>query len=120
MKKILDGFSFLCIKFTGMTGVSDITVTKIERSKLHDINLDNIPFGKYFTDHMLEADFENGEWKNIEIKPYQPLLLEPSTSALHYGQAIFEGLKAFRNINGDAYIFRPYQNFTRLIFRRGV
>src|ERR1041385_5563978 len=96
-----------------MTGVSEITVTKIERSKLHDINLENIPFGKYFSDHMLEADFENGEWKNVEIKPYQPLLLEPSTSGLHYGQAIFEGMKAFRNEKGDAFIFRPYENFKR-------
>ena len=58
-----------------MTGVLDINITKIERSKLNDFNLENIPFGKYFTDHMLEADYEDEEWKNIEIKPYQPLLL---------------------------------------------
>src|SRR6516164_8035637 len=96
-----------------MTEVLDINVTKIERSKLHDFDLKNIPFGKYFTDHMLEADFENGEWKNIEIKPYQPILVEPSTSALHYGQAIFEGLKAFKNEQGEAVIFRPYDNFRR-------
>lgn len=93
--------------------VLDITVTKTESSKLRDLNLENIPFGKYFTDHMLEADFENGEWKNIEIKPYQPLLLDPSTSSLHYGQAIFEGIKAFRNDKGEAYIFRPYENLKR-------
>lgn len=96
-----------------MTDVLDISITKIERSKLNDLNLENIPFGKYFTDHMLEADYENGEWKNIEIKPYQPLLLEPSTSALHYGQAIFEGIKAFRNQKGESFIFRPYDNLTR-------
>jgi branched-chain amino acid aminotransferase len=106
-------FYFLCIKFTGMTEVLDINITKVERSKLNDFNLQNIPFGKYFTDHMLEADYENGEWKNIEIKPYQPLLLEPSTSALHYGQAIFEGMKAFRNQKGEAFIFRPHDNFMR-------
>src|SRR3982751_3283438 len=96
-----------------MTETIDISITKAERSKLQDINLENIPFGKYFTDHMLEADFENGEWKNVEIKPYQPLLLEPSLSALHYGQAIFEGIKAYKNENGEAYIFRPYDNFRR-------
>jgi branched-chain amino acid aminotransferase len=96
-----------------MTEVLDINITKVERSKLHDLNLENIPFGKYFTDHMLEADYENGEWKNIEIKPYQPLLLEPSMSALHYGQAIFEGIKAFRTVDGEAYIFRPYDNLAR-------
>ena len=60
----------------------DIQVTKIERSKLQDIDLENLPFGKYFTDHMLEAEYENGKWTNVEIKPYQPLLLDPSTVAL--------------------------------------
>ena len=106
-------FLFFASNLLAMTGVSEIIITKIERSKLHDINLENIPFGKYFTDHMLEADFENGEWRNIEIKPYQPLLLEPSTSALHYGQSIFEGMKAFRTEKGDAFIFRPYENLKR-------
>ncbi len=96
-----------------MTEVLDISITKAERSKLNDLSLENLPFGKYFTDHMLEADYENGEWKNIEIKPYQPLLLEPSLSALHYGQAIFEGIKAFRDKDGEAFIFRPYENFKR-------
>lgn len=90
-----------------------IPVTKIERSKLHDIPLENIPFGKYFTDHMLEADFENGEWRNVEIKPYQPLLISPSLAALHYGQAIFEGVKAYKNASGEAFIFRPHDNFKR-------
>jgi len=96
-----------------MTEVLDINITKVERSKLNDLTLENIPFGKYFTDHMLEADFENGEWGNIEIKPYQPLVLDPSVSALHYGQSIFEGIKAFRQDDGEAFIFRPYENFKR-------
>ncbi|HEY2725854.1 MAG TPA: branched chain amino acid aminotransferase, partial [Parafilimonas sp.] len=94
-----------------MADVLEINVTKTEKSRLKHLRLEDIPFGKYFTDHMLEADYENGEWKNIEIKPYQPLLIEPSTSALHYGQSIFEGIKAFRNHNGEAHIFRPYENF---------
>src|SRR6478735_2355176 len=109
----LRDFYFLCNKFTGMTDVLEINITKVERSKLHDLNPQNIPFGKYFTDHMLEADYENGEWKNVEIKPYQPLVLDPSTSALHYGQSIFEGIKAFKHENSDAYIFRPYDKFKR-------
>jgi branched-chain amino acid aminotransferase len=96
-----------------MTVAMDISITKAERSKLQDLNLDNLPFGRYFTDHMLEADYENGEWKNIEIKPYQPLLLSPSLAALHYGQAIFEGIKAYKNAAGDAFIFRPQDNFKR-------
>ncbi len=96
-----------------MIDIMDIAVTKVERSKLQDLNLENIPFGKYFTDHMLEADYEGGEWKNVEIKPYQPLLLSPSVAALHYGQAIFEGIKAYKDEQGDAFIFRPNDNFQR-------
>jgi len=96
-----------------MLATIDIAVTRAEQSKLTDINLENVPFGKYFTDHMLEADYEDGVWKNIEIKPYQPLLLSPSLAALHYGQAIFEGIKAYKNSAGEAFIFRPYDNMQR-------
>jgi branched-chain amino acid aminotransferase len=96
-----------------MVAAMDINITRVERSKLNEMSLENIPFGRYYTDHMLEADYENGEWKNIEIKPYQPLLLEPSTAALHYGQAIFEGIKAYKDNDGNAAIFRPYDNFKR-------
>jgi branched-chain amino acid aminotransferase len=93
--------------------VMDINITRVENSKLNDLNLENIPFGKYFSDHMLEADYENGEWKNVEIKPYQPLIIEPSLAALHYGQSIFEGIKAYKDADGEAYIFRPHDNFVR-------
>jgi branched-chain amino acid aminotransferase len=96
-----------------MIASQGIPVTRVERSKLHDIPLENIPFGKYFTDHMLEADYENGEWKNVEIKPYQPLILSPSIAAIHYGQAIFEGIKAYKDKNGEAFIFRPHDNYRR-------
>lgn len=96
-----------------MIAANDFIITKIERSKLNDINLENIPFGKYFTDYMLEADYEGGEWKNLEIKPYQPLLLEPSLAAIHYGQAIFEGIKAYKNEAGEVSIFRPQDNYKR-------
>ncbi len=91
----------------------DISITKAEGSKLQGLNLDNLPFGRFFSDHMLEADFEGGEWKNMEIKPYQPLLLSPSVAALHYGQAIFEGIKAYKDRQGNAFIFRPQDNFRR-------
>jgi branched-chain amino acid aminotransferase len=96
-----------------MMTTAGITVSKAETSKLNSLELENIPFGKYFSDHMLEADFENGEWKIAEIKPYQPLLVSPSNAAWHYGQAIFEGIKAFKHENGDAFIFRPHDNFKR-------
>lgn len=96
-----------------MIAAENINITKVERSKLNDINLENIPFGKYFTDHMLEVDYEDGEWKNAEIKPYQPLLLDPSLAAIHYGQSIFEGIKAYKNADGEAFIFRPLDNYKR-------
>ncbi|TAJ54646.1 MAG: branched-chain amino acid aminotransferase [Chitinophagaceae bacterium] len=96
-----------------MVAAADIKITKVETSKLTGTQLENLPFGRYFTDHMLEADYENGEWKNVEIKPYQPLLMEPSLAALHYGQAIFEGIKAYKDAAGNAAIFRPFDNFKR-------
>src|SRR4051812_37360743 len=96
-----------------MLATLDIAINKVEQSKLHGFSLENLPFGKFFTDHMLEADYENGEWKNVEIKPYQPLLLSPSLAALHYGQAIFEGIKAYKDRQGNSFIFRPQDNFRR-------
>ncbi|MCO5237031.1 MAG: branched-chain amino acid aminotransferase [Chitinophagaceae bacterium] len=96
-----------------MMVATDIQVTKAERSKLQDLSLENLPFGKYFTDHMLEAEYEDGKWTSVEIKPYQPLLLDPSLMALHYGQSIFEGIKAYRDDAGNAFVFRPYDNFRR-------
>lgn len=96
-----------------MIASADFNITRVERSKLHSMSLENIPFGKYFTDHMLEADYEDGEWKTVEIKPYQPLLLSPSLAALHYGQAIFEGIKAYKDQHGEPQLFRPFENLKR-------
>lgn len=90
-----------------------MNITKVETSKLKDLNLENIPFGKFYSDHMLESDYIDGEWTNVEIKPYQPLLLEPSVAAIHYGQAIFEGIKAYKDPSGNPFIFRPKDNFKR-------
>jgi len=96
-----------------MTAAMDISVTKTGRSRLPELDMNNLPFGKNFTDHMLVADYENGEWKNAAIVPYQPLQLSPSLAALHYGQAIFEGIKAYKDREGHPFIFRPYDNFKR-------
>jgi branched-chain amino acid aminotransferase len=91
----------------------NILITRAETSRLNELNFDKIPFGRYFTDHMLEADYEKGEWVNVEIKPYQPLVLSPSLSAIHYGQSIFEGIKAYKNKDGKVNIFRPVDNWKR-------
>jgi len=101
-----------------MQATIDLTITRAERSKLADINFESLPFGKYFTDHMLEADYEGGEWKNVEIKPYQPLLLSPSLAALHYGQAIFEGIKAYKNQAGEPLFSVRKPTSSALIFQR--
>jgi branched-chain amino acid aminotransferase len=90
-----------------------INITRSTHSKINDINLQNIAFGKHFTDHMLEVDYIDGQWQTPEIKPYQPLMLDPSLAALHYGQAIFEGIKAYKGADGAVSIFRPMDNFRR-------
>jgi branched-chain amino acid aminotransferase len=90
-----------------------IPVTKNQNPKLPTYNMDEIAFGKNFSDHMLVADYENGEWKNVEIKPYAPFQVDPSCATLHYGQTIFEGVKAYKNEKGEVVIFRPDQNFIR-------
>ncbi|MDR0791737.1 MAG: branched-chain amino acid aminotransferase [Chitinophagaceae bacterium] len=90
-----------------------IQVTKIAQSRLPQISLKNVSFGNDFTDHMLVADYANGKWIKAEILPYQPISFFPALSALHYGQAFFEGIKAYRHVSGKAFIFRPYENFKR-------
>ena len=90
-----------------------IPVTKTTHSNLANFNMNEIAFGKHFTDHMLVADYEDGEWKNVAIKPFSPISLDPSCAVLHYGQTIFEGIKAFKNDKGEVVIFRPDQNLIR-------
>lgn len=96
-----------------MIGTESFKITKSKNSKLPAMDMDNIPFGKYFTDHMLEVNYENGEWGEAEIKPYEAITFDPSCAALHYGQAIFEGIKAYKNQEGEVGIFRPEDNFRR-------
>jgi len=96
-----------------MIAALDIQVTKTGKSKIGEIDFNNLPFGKYFTDHMLEVDYANGEWKTVSIRPFQPLSLSPALAAIHYGQAIFEGVKAYKDREGNPFIFRPLDNFKR-------
>ncbi len=96
-----------------MTETLDLKITKAEHSKLPQVDFDNLPFGKTFSDHMLTADYADGEWKNFEIVPYGDISLSPAISAIHYGQSFFEGLKAYRNDDGKITIFRPDKNAIR-------
>lgn len=94
----------------------EITTEKVKESRISQLDPNNIGFGKVFTDHMFLADYENGEWINPRIVPYGPMSLSPATSAIHYGQAIFEGMKVFASSKNDHDIvmFRPTDNAKRL------
>lgn len=90
-----------------------ISVTLTDRSKLATVDFSNIPFGKVISDHMFVADYDGKQWVNPRIEPYQNLSLAPSNLALHYGQSIFEGMKATK-INGEPVLFRADQHARRL------
>ena len=91
-----------------------LQIEKIAKSKIGDVDFNNLKFGQIFTDHMFECDFEDGEWKTPKIRPYQPLTFEPSAKVFHYGQAVFEGMKAYKDDNDDVWLFRPDQNQERI------
>jgi branched-chain amino acid aminotransferase len=83
-------------------------------SRLAEVDFDHLEFGKAFSDHMLAVDFHDGEWQNAQIVPYGDMVVSPANSALHYGQAIFEGMKAYRQADGGVALFRPFDNWARL------
>lgn len=95
------------------TETTNIKITKIEKSRINEVDFDNLPFGKHFSDHMFEMDYADGKWQTPTIVPFGNLSLHPATSALHYGQAIFEGMKAQKNEAGEILIFRPKMNAKR-------
>lgn len=93
----------------------DIKIEKTAHSKLSEVDFDNLVFGKAYADHMFVADYKNGQWQDLRVVPFGPLSLSPANSALHYGQSIFEGLKAFRSESSDdILVFRPEENARRL------
>lgn len=93
-----------------------IKITKINKSKVDDLDFDNIPLGRTFTDHMFICDYENGQWNNPRIEPLERIPTHPAAMALHYGQAIFEGMKATVDVDGSPMLFRPEKNAVRLNF----
>lgn len=96
-----------------MTDTYEIVVDPIKTSKLAGTDFGNLTFGKTFTDHMLECTWKDGKWEKAIIKPYGPIMMEPSAKVFHYGQAIFEGMKAFKDATGDVFLFRPEDNCIR-------
>ena len=97
-----------------MVETLDIAFTRTPESKLSEVDFNNIPFGKVYSDHMFIADFDGSSWKDLRIVPYQNLSLSPANVTLHYGQSVFEGMKAHRSPEGEVILFRPYDNFRRL------
>lgn len=96
-----------------MNDTLDMTITKAQTSRLTVTDFSQLPFGKVFSDHMFIAEYDNGVWGNLQVLPYGPIPMSPAISALHYGQAIFEGMKAYRQENGKISVFRPEKNFNR-------
>jgi branched-chain amino acid aminotransferase len=93
---------------------SRFPVTRVPQSRLDQVDFDNLGFGSIFSDHMFSMVYQDGAWQDPEIIPYQALALEPGVAMLHYGQTVFDGYKAFRGEDGQARIFRPERNASRL------
>jgi len=96
------------------TMLQKISIEKVKTSNIDQIDFDNLAFGSVFTDHMLVCDYKNGDWEAPKIIPYQPISLEPSAKIFHYGQSIFEGMKAYKDVDNKVWLFRPLDNHKRL------
>jgi branched-chain amino acid aminotransferase len=91
----------------------EIDIVSVNSSKIDTIDFNNLSFGNVFTDHMFTCDCIDGVWQKPEITPYAPFLMDPSSKVFHYGQAIFEGMKAYKDDQDEVWLFRPDQNFER-------
>jgi branched-chain amino acid aminotransferase len=100
-----------------MQMISDlqIPVKRAYQSRLNEVIWDSLELGTYNSDHMLVWDYSDNWWQTPEIQPFGPFTLLPTTLALHYGQTIFEGMKAFRTEDGRVHIFRPDRHYERLV-----
>lgn len=90
-------------------------IKKVDSSRINSVDFENLNFGAVFSDHMFTCDYVDGKWINPEIIPYQPISVSPASRVFHYGQACFEGMKAFKDDNNDVWLFRPTENYNRII-----
>ncbi|MDX2302201.1 MAG: branched-chain amino acid aminotransferase [Microscillaceae bacterium] len=97
-----------------MLDTLEIQIHKTPKSRLQEIDFDNLIFGRTFSDHMFTADYQDHNWQNLLIQPYSSLSLSPALMALHYGQSIFEGMKAYRTVENEIVLFRPHENWKRM------
>lgn len=89
-------------------------ITKVNKSRISEVNFDDLSFGANFTDHMFVADYKDGQWNDARIIPYEPLVISPGAKVFHYGQSVFEGMKAYKDEKGQVWLFRPDENQKRL------
>lgn len=95
--------------------ITDIKVKEAKHSKVHEVDFNALEFGKYVADHMFICDYADCEWQQPMIVPFANLSLNPATLALHYGQTVFEGMKAFRMHDGMINIFRIEKHYDRFV-----
>lgn len=91
-----------------------IKIEKVKQSKINEVDFSNLPFGQVLTDHMFVCDYKNGKWQQPQIMPYQNLILDPSSKIFHYGQSVFEGMKAYKDNDDNIMLFRPLENQKRI------
>lgn len=96
------------------TMTASFPIQRTAKSRIADVDFSNLEFGKYISDHMLMADYLDGKWQEPAIVPFGDIPMSPAMLSLHYGQSVFEGMKAFKNKNGDICIFRPQKHSDRL------
>ncbi|MEO1257293.1 MAG: branched-chain amino acid aminotransferase [Bacteroidota bacterium] len=92
----------------------NISITKSSSSRLAGVDFNNLPFGRLFSDHMFICDYADGQWQDARIVPFENFSMHPASMVLHYGQAIFEGMKAFKNNDGTPVLFRPELHAARI------
>ncbi|HKK38058.1 MAG TPA: branched-chain amino acid aminotransferase [Cryomorphaceae bacterium] len=97
-----------------MIDTQTIKIQKTSKSKLDTTDFKNLKFGQTFSDHMFVMDYADGKWQQPEIMPFQNMTMSPASLVIHYGQSIFEGLKAFKNEEGRFGLFRPEMNIKRM------
>src|SRR5260370_18400091 len=98
----------------GETMTFPLRIDRVATSRVQEIDFATVPFGATFSDHMLSVEFEEGRWSDGLIRPYGPIPLPPSISALKYGISVFEGMKAHKSPAGRPLLFRPRENAPRL------
>ncbi len=97
-----------------MIATSSLKINKIAQSRIAEVDFNDIPFGKVFTDHMYVADYKDGKWSDMRIEPFANFSVHPANIAWHYGQAIFEGMKATKHEDGTPMLFRPEEHSIRI------